>query len=445
MNSKLLVALLLASSPAFAGEGGGAKGPDFDQGTPIASILKEARAVAKNAAGLKAKGVKTAAGSAWVSLGSGDVGILDADTFPLGEAVASSSRAKVFELPAEMLPLLSKFMHEKFNRCGGFFTHRTRQEAEQDLAGPARASGGPYTIDQQNWVRPLMPLVKEGEIRSTIEKMSSYHNRYYTADTGAQAAKWVQGRWQELAAKIPGAKAELVQHDGWSQPSVVLTIPGSDLADEIVILGGHLDSISGWGSESARAPGADDNASGIATITEALRVLAQANFKPRRTVQFMGYAAEEVGLRGSADIAAQYKNAGKKVVGVVQYDMTGFKGSSEEIFLLTDNVDPTLTEFMGKLIDEYVGVARSTTECGYGCSDHASWTQNGYPSALPFEASFDGMNHALHTERDTLSTIGGNADHILPFAKLAVAFASELAKTHQSAKLAGGFHAAGSR
>lgn len=435
MTSRLIAAILVASSPAWAGEGV-AKGPDFDQGAlNVAQIVRQAQAVAKRASAVKAKGVAKG-GTEWVSIGASDVSLLEDSAFPLGAPAAKNGRAAIFEMPDELLPLLSQFMHEKSNRCGGFFAHRTKSEAEKDLAPAPKAAGASYTIDQQSWVRPLMPLVKESEIRSTIEKLASYNNRYYTADTGVEAAKWLQSRWQELAANLPGAKAELVSHDGWPQPSVVLTIPGSEKPDEIVVLGGHLDSINGWGSEEARAPGADDNASGIATITEALRVLADANFKPKRTVQFMGYAAEEVGLRGSADIAQRYAQAGKKVIGVVQYDMTGFKGSDQEIFLLTDNVDPTLTDFMGRLIDTYVGVARSTTECGYACSDHASWTQNGYPSALPFEASFDGMNHALHTERDTLSTIGGTAEHVVPFAKLAIAFASELAKTPQSARLA---------
>ena len=51
------------------------------------------------------------------------------------------------------------------------------------------------------------------------------------------------------------------------------------------------------------APGADDDASGIATLTEVIRVALANGWKPKRTVKFMGYAAEEVGLRGSNAIA----------------------------------------------------------------------------------------------------------------------------------------------
>ena len=79
-------------------------------------------------------------------------------------------------------------------------------------------------------------------------------------------------------------------------------------------------------------------------------------------------------------------------------------------------------------------VRRSTTECGYACSDHASWESQGFPAAMAFEASFDGMNHAIHTDRDTLQTSGGDASHSVPFTKLAVAFAVELAKASNGAR-----------
>src|SRR5437763_1756615 len=129
MRSKLGVLVLLASvAPAFAG----ATAPDFDNGVEIASILKEARAKAKEFAALKAQGVKTKGGSLWVSLGGSDMGALTASDFPLGAPVAKSNRASVFELPAELLPLLSQFMHEKFNRCAGYFAHATRSQAEAD-------------------------------------------------------------------------------------------------------------------------------------------------------------------------------------------------------------------------------------------------------------------------------------------------------------------------
>jgi leucyl aminopeptidase len=363
----------------------------------------------------------------WVSLDKADLSSAKAKGIPLPAAAMSDDKTALFEVHPADLPLLSEFMHDQFHRCGGFLAFRSKSAAMSAMKASAASNGGGYTLDQSAVVTPLLARVTEANIKGTIDGLAAFNNRYYTADTGVQAARWIQARWQDIAAKIPGATVELITHEGWPQPSVVMTIPGSDKADEIVVLGGHEDSINGWGNQEARAPGADDNASGIAVLTESARVLAESGFRPRRTIQYMAYAAEEVGLRGSQDIAERW--AGKKVVAVIQYDMTNYKGNDEEIFLLSDYTDPALNDFLGQLIDTYLGVKRGVTECGYACSDHASWNKQGVPAAIAFEASFDGMNHNIHTDHDDMAHSGGNAHHSVSFAKLAAAFAVEAAKT----------------
>lgn len=370
----------------------------------------------------------------WVTFDQAD--LAKAKNFPLATPVANDGKTAVYQVRADMLPILSQFMHDNFNRCGGFLAHGSEASARASMRPTAISPRAAYSLDQQAVVTPMVAGVKEGNIRGTISSLAAYNNRYYQSETGVAAARWIQGRWSELAAKIPGASASLFTHDSWKQPSVILTIPGSEKPEEIVVLGGHLDSINGWGSSSARAPGADDNASGIAVLTETVRVLAESGWRPKRTIQVMGYAAEEVGLRGSQDIAAKYSSGGKKVIGVIQFDMSNFAGSGNSISLLTDNVDPALSAFTKQLIDTYSGATSAETECGYGCSDHASWTKKGYPAAMAFESSFDDMNHKIHTENDTLTTSGGDASHSVPFAKLAVAFAVELAKSATPSKAA---------
>ena len=369
----------------------------------------------------------------WVTFDQADLARSEAAGFPLTAPVLSDGRTAVYQIRADMLPVLSQFMHDRFKRCGGYLTHGTMAAAQASMRPSAILPRVAYTLDQQAVVTPLVAAVQEPSIRATISAMSAYHSRYYQSETGVEAARWLKGRWAALASRIPGASAALFTHSAWKQPSVVLTIPGAELPDEIVVLGGHLDSISGWGNSGARAPGADDNASGIAVLTEAVRVLGESGVRPKRTIQFMGYAAEEVGLRGSQDIAASYASSGKKVVGVIQFDMSNFAGSGEGIFMLTDHVDASLSAFTAKLVAAYAGVKASTTKCGYGCSDHASWTKKGFPAAMAFESTFDGSNKDIHSERDTLATSGGDASHSVPFAKLAVAFAVELAKTSPAA------------
>ena len=128
-----------------------------------------------------------------------------------------------------------------------------------------------YTIDNQTTVNPWLPLTSETNIYNTINHLSSYQNRYYTSATGKTSAEWIRDTWQGLAGSRTDVSTELFSCSNCStQPSVILTVQGAELPNEIVVLGAHLDSIntSAGGSTTQLAPGADDDASGIATLTD---------------------------------------------------------------------------------------------------------------------------------------------------------------------------------
>lgn len=334
---------------------------------------------------------------------------------------------------------LSELMHEKFNRCGGFIVHDSLDEAlgvldnSQDRLKAKSLDFFNYSISEGETVERMISKVNEFSIREMILKLSSFKNRYYKAQTGVDSQAYVKATWEKLAGTRTDVKVEYFQHDRWPQPSIVMTVEGASKADEIIVIGGHADSIAGfWGRERARAPGADDNASGISTITEVIRVMMDSGYKPERTVKFMAYAAEEVGLLGSKAIANQYKQDGKKVVGVVQFDMTNHKGTDNlDIVFMTDYTNEAQTKFMGSLIDTYMtDVSWGYSKCGYGCSDHASWHNAGYPASMPFESTMGDINGKIHTANDTIDAPGsaGTADHAEKFARLGVAFLVEMGK-----------------
>ena len=93
---------------------------------------------------------------------------------------------------------------------------------------------------------------------------------------------------------------------------------------------------------------------------------------------------------------------------------------------MTDYTNEAQNTFVGSLIDEYVKVPWGYDQCGYGCSDHASWHGQGYPASMPFEATMKGMNKNIHTANDKIEISNNNASHAVNFAKLALAFAVEL-------------------
>ncbi len=361
-------------------------------------------------------------------------------TGPTSHRDSTGNELVLAETRADQLPKLSETIHETERRCGGYFAFATKDEAmeflrsDRSLQAMNAAAAIAYTIDNQATVTPWLSQVGEPNIRSTISYLSTtYTNRYYTTTKGKNAALWIRDTWQGLINGRSDASVALFTGctDCSTQPSVILTITGTELPNEIVVLGGHLDSISSTGSgENMNAPGADDDASGIAVLTEVLRVAMASGYKPKRTVQFMAYAAEEVGLRGSKAVANSYKTNGKNVVGMLQLDMTDYnKAGGYDIHVVTDYSSATLVQFLKDLFNAYMGssgLTLGTEACGYACSDHASWTNAGYPAARYVEGP---RTPNMHTPNDTLANLGNSAAHAANTAKLSLAFLGELGKT----------------
>ncbi|MCP3102380.1 M20/M25/M40 family metallo-hydrolase [Myxococcus sp. K15C18031901] len=327
------------------------------------------------------------------------------------------------------LERIAQVMHDRFNRCAGFVTYETFQEAMASLTPPdmpaaAELTVPSYTLDSATTVNKLIAVLAESNIRSTINTMSAYTTRYYTSTTGVSSANWLRTHWASLGAGRSDVTVELFNHAAWAQPSVILTIQGTTLPNQVVVVGGHLDSTS----SGSTAPGADDNASGIASFTEVIRAAMAVGYRPARTVKFIGYAAEEVGLRGSKEIAAYFKNNGVDVVGVLQLDMTNYPStrSDVKVGVVTDYTNAAQNTFLRNLITTYVGIKQANSTCGYACSDHASWYNQGFAASIPHEALVPEGNPYIHTVNDTIARSGSTANHALHFAKIAAAFVAEL-------------------
>lgn len=355
-------------------------------------------------------------------------------------AGAASRRAEgihLVQVDEDDLQQLSAAVHHELHRCGGFMFHPSQAEGLATLqrhSGTARLAAvaaltrPSYVIDQQAVVTPMLNQMQASNIGQTIIDLSANVNRHYQTSAGVAASDWLKQRWTALAGGRSDITVEQFTHASWRQKSVIATIKGTDNGSEVVVLGGHLDSINQAGTtETTRAPGADDDASGIASLTEVFRTLVASGYKPRRTLKFMAYAAEEVGLRGSQEIATSYANAGTNVVGVMQLDMTNYKGSVNDIYLYSDYTDSAQNTFVSNLIKTYLPTLKiGTDRCGYACSDHASWTAKGYYASMPFEAAMNGSNPHIHTANDTYANMGSQAEHSLKFARMALAYMVEL-------------------
>lgn len=205
-------------------------------------------------------------------------------------------------------------------------------------------------------------------MREHLVKFTSFHTRYYKSETGIQSATWlleqVKKTIDDADASKHGVKAESFEHS-WGQFSIIATIPGK--TNKTVVIGAHQDSINLFLPSIFAAPGADDDGSGTVTILEAFRVLLQSDAiregNATNTIEFHWYSAEEGGLLGSQAIFSEYSKTDRDVKAMLQQDMTGYvegtlaAGEVESVGVITDFVDPGLTEFI-KLVIQGVSVSQ---------------------------------------------------------------------------------------
>ncbi len=189
--------------------------------------------------------------------------------------------------------------------------------------------------DWSGWVRALsgdVPVQVGGETRRITTRFSPY-----LFDGTSPAYDFVL---EQISAWYPADQIEEDEFGAQGEKNLILTIPGSERPDEIVVLTAHLDSRSNT-ADHLDAPGADDNASGSAALLEAARVLrpqsGQESGLPR-TLRIIWFTAEEQGMIGSYNYAADHSLDG--IVGVINVDMIGYDGDGDRCFELHVGVLP---------------------------------------------------------------------------------------------------------
>lgn len=276
---------------------------------------------------------------------------------------------------------------------------------------------------QADQIKAITKTLSVEKMKTFLTKFSGFRTRYYRSDTGRESQRFLLATLQEIAV---GTNVEFTEFThSWGQNSIIARFPG--VADgPVTIVGAHQDSTNMW--PFLPAPGADDDGSGTTSSLEAFRALVHANFTPPNPVEFHYFSAEEGGLLGSQAVAKAYEEKGVKVRAMLQMDMTAWvkKDTVESVGVIQDYVDPALTDFVEACVTEYLAIPPVKTQCGYSCSDHASFTKAGYQSAFAIESTFEDSNKNIHSSQDTIDHPEFSFTHMREFSKLAIAFAVEL-------------------
>jgi len=204
---------------------------------------------------------------------------------------------------------------------------------------------------------------------------------------------------------IVKATSDLVKTRVTTQ-NVVGLLVGTDpvLKNEYVVIGGHFDHL-GFGGEGSgsRAPdvpaihnGADDNASGTAGVIELAQKLSANRSKLKRSVIFVAFTGEEMGLLGSKEFVSKPPVDLKKVNAMINLDMIGRLNPETKVIVIGGTGTSAESDSILKTLEVGRSFTATHSADGYGASDHSSF----YSENIPVFFFFTGVHDDYHTPAD---------------------------------------------
>ncbi len=172
--------------------------------------------------------------------------------------------------------------------------------------------------------------------------------------------------------------------------NVIATLSGTDPEAGYYIVCAHYDatgtrSAGGWDWQRDPAPGADDNATGVALVLESARLLAGQHFP--WSILFIAWSGEELGLLGSAAYVALAADREDPILGVLNFDMIGFNDLQQRLELVANPSSRWLGDQMVSVAERYeIDLNVDLLEDGGArLSDHAPFWSRGYDAILGIE------------------------------------------------------------
>lgn len=281
-------------------------------------------------------------------------------------------------------------------------------------------------------IRVLMDRVAVDSLYATIDHLQSYPNRIWNGHWVYEVQDWLKGRYSGMGFdSVYLHDFQVLYHDSlWETSDNVIAFKrGLLYPDEYVVCGAHYDSYnnSPGDPDSLRAPGADDNASGVAGILETARLLSGCSFE--RSVLFCHWAAEEVGLKGSEAFANDCATELMDIVGYFNLDMTGYleEGSDIHVNLMYTTRDSLIANYVFGFSRVYYPEMRIWQDwLPWGDSDYSSFNRAGYAAVHPFEDTHH-SSPFIHSVSDLLGVSVNSMEQCQRFTALNLGLVATLA------------------
>lgn len=282
-------------------------------------------------------------------------------------------------------------------------------------------------------LRAALETVSSSDLRAHVEVLAddALQGRDSGSPGGYAATKYLALLFEKYGLEPAGERETYLQVFGNEYRNVIGLLPGTDpeLADEIIVIGAHYDHVGLGNPNNSYGPygevhnGADDNASGTATLVELVEALSDSGAGLRRPVLFCLWDAEEDGLLGSIHWLQNPTVAKEHVCFSINLDMVGRLRESEGLSLYGERTAKGLRAMVSRLNEENIRM-KFDWELADD-SDHHPFIESNIPT-LMFHT---GLHDQYHRPSDDIETL--NYEGMQSVARLVGRVLSEVANADE--------------
>ena len=298
----------------------------------------------------------------------------------------------------------------------------------QEVRLPRYNRDFPVVTEENPIIREMLGQVDMDSLEATVQYLQDYGHRLWNTENAFAASDWIASRMQALGLEVEQQPfyANTWFGSGEAAPNVIGIQRGTLYPDTYVVCGSHFDSFSYQAMSGGLAPGADDNATGVASVLESARIMTQYEFE--YSIIYCAYGCEEMGLYGSEAYASRCQQEGMDIIGYFNNDMNGYLyGDQIHIDCIYPNyVEPIGTYYMNIGSVYYPELPIRHVNFTSGDSDHTSFNNHGYMGIYPFE-DYQNYSPYIHTPNDLIGNSVNSFEMSQQYCQMNIACLAECA------------------
>jgi hypothetical protein len=280
------------------------------------------------------------------------------------------------------------------------------------------------------FISSQLALVSKYNIDRWINDLTSFHNRHTKSQNIDKVAFWLGNQLKEFGYNDSTFYHEYAEA-GYQLKNVICNKQGT--SSKILLFCAHYDTILMRDFEDieSRAPGADDNASGVSVLLEISRIISKLNFE--YSIQFAFFSGEEQGFWGSKQYSEYLKVKKEDLYAVVNLDMcanTGFLSTNNTTNIDIDDgttgsvstnneASQILGQKMEQMAVDYTDMRVEYDPIAY--SDYMPFEARDYVCIGAYDGSAIEKNKHYHSDTDIPSNL--NMDFLTSVTRMVLAFA----------------------